>query len=118
MKIDVGFYVRTKYQIRRITKIENDFVYLDRMIKDSLETTYDRVYINDIDKYFIKASNKLRNIIKQGDYINSYKVLDIVDDEKGCVLFIDGKRGYIKLNEIKEIMTKEFYEKERYIIGE
>ena len=118
MKIDVNSYVRTRYYIRKIIKIENDFVYLDKMVRDNLETTYDRIYINEINKYFIKTSNKLADVIKNGDFINGYRVLDIKIDKDIPIFFVDSKRGYIKLNEIKEIITKELYEKERYLIGE
>lgn len=118
MKINVDYYVRTKNHIRRVVKIENDFVYLDKMVRDNLETTYDRIYINEINKYFIKASSKLLDVLKKGDYINGYKVLDIVIDKDIPVFFVDSKRGYIKYSEIKEILTKELYEKERYLIGE
>ena len=118
MKINVDYYVRTKNHIRRVIKIENDFIYLDKMVRENLENTYDRVYITDIDKYFIKASNKLVDVIKKGDYVNGYKVLDIVIDKDIPVFFIDSKRGYIKCSEIKEIITKELYERERYLIGE
>ena len=50
MKINVDYYVRTKNHIRRVVKIENDFVYLNKMVRENLENTYDRVYINDVDK--------------------------------------------------------------------
>lgn len=118
MKIDVGYYVRTRSYIRRVIKIEDDFVYFDKIVRENLETTYDRVYINDIDKYIVKTSNKLSDIIKKGDFINGYKVLDIRVDKDIVVFFVDSKRGYIRLPEIKEIITKELYEKERYLIGE
>ena len=118
MKINVDYYVRTKNHIRRVVKIENDFIYLDKMVRENLENTYDRVYINDVDKYFIKASSKLLDVFKKGDYINGYKVLDIVIDKDIPVFFVDSKRGYIKYSEIKEILTKELYERERYLIGE
>lgn len=118
MKINVDYYVRTKNHIRRVIKIENDFIYLDKMVRENLENTYDRVYINDVNKYFTKASSKLLDVLKKGDYINGYKVLDIVIDKDIPVFFVDSKRGYIKYSEIKEILTKEVYEKERYLIGE
>lgn len=118
MKINVNYYVRTKNHIRRVIKIENNFIYLDKMVRENLENTYDRVYITDVDKYFTKASSKLLDVLKKGDYINGYKVLDIVIDKDIPVFFVDSKRGYIKYSEIKEILTKEVYEKERYLIGE
>jgi ribosomal protein S8 len=118
MKVNVDYYVRTKNHIRRVVKIENDFIYLDKMVRENLENTYDRVYINDVNKYFTKASSKILDVLKKGDYINGYKVLDIVIDKDIPVFFVDSKRGYIKLSEIKEILTKELYEKERYLMGE
>lgn len=118
MKINVDYYVRTKNHIRRVIKIENDFIYLDKMVRENLENTYDRVYITDIDKCFTKASSKLLDVLKKGDYINGYKVLDIRIDKDIPIFFVDSKRGYIKYSEIKEILTKEVYEKERYLIGE
>ena len=118
MKIDIDYYVRTKNNIRRVIKIENDFIYLDKIVRENLENTYDRIYINDVDKYFTKASSKLLDVLKKGDYINGYKVLDIRIDKDIPIFFVDSKRGYIKYSEIKEILTKELYERERYLMGE
>lgn len=123
MKLEVGMYVRTKYGI--IEKIE-----------DVLEFDGTDYYLNSfhtavkLDKEtnvagskgkVIKASYNIIDLIEVGDYVNDYKILDMVDvkdsNEKAFTIFQHKGTDtiYFYSNEdIKSIVTKEQFESMKY----
>lgn len=125
MKLEIGMYVRTNYGI--IEKIE-----------DVLEFDGTDYYLNSfhtavkLDKEtnaagskgkVIKASYNIIDLIEEGDYVNDYKILDMVDvkdsNEKAFTIFQHKGTDtiYFYSNEdIKSIVTKEQFESIQYVI--
>ena len=121
--IKVGMYVRTNYGIIEI-------------INNILEYTGDVYYLNSfhtavkLDKEtnvagskgkVIKASFNIIDLIEVGDYVNDYKILDMVDvkdsNEKAFTIFQHKGTDtiYFYSNEdIKSIVTKEQFESVKY----
>ena len=103
MKLEAGMYVRTIGGIERLKK-ENDngwFFEKSMIIKP-----------DNIEKYIIKASHNIIDLIEKGDYVNGELVESIeVDSYKDYVI----NSGYwCKQKDIKSIVTKEQFESIKY----
>ena len=110
-ELEVGMYVRTKDG--KISKIKdiNNFIYTDKQ-------RYGKHYV-------IKSSFNPIDLIEVGDYLNGYKVIEIIKDFKVIVdkLELNTNDGnyYLKSftnNQIKDIVTKEQFESMKYVIKE
>ena len=107
----VGDYVRTKYGIERLKK-ENDngwFFEKSMIIKP-----------DNIEKYIIKSRPRIIDLIEAGDYVNGYRVLNVLDFNDNSKMlslenFYDSK---ITNEDIKSIVTKEQFSCMEYKIGE
>ena len=118
MKLEVGMYVRTIGGIERLKK-ENDngwFFEKSMIIKP-----------DNIEKYIIKASFNIIDLIEVGDYVNGYYVEEVRD-------VFDGKDTYTRIclasgcnyfqpditekEDIKSIVTKEKFESMSYKVEE
>ena len=108
-ELEVGMYVRTKDG--KISKIKdiNNFIYTDKQ-------RYGKHYV-------IKSSYNPIDLIEVGDYLNGYKVIEIIKDFKVIVdkseLNTSDGNYYLKSftnNQIKDIVTKEQFETMKYII--
>ena len=122
MKLKVGMYVKytrgaiNGYVPPRIAKIT------DCSDKDLIKIDNGQVILKaDI----LKASYNIIDLIEVGDYVNGYKVLEIVKGFKVLVdkLELNTSDGnyYLKSfsnNQIKIILTKEQYESNVYRIGD
>ena len=121
MKLEVGMYVRTIGGIERLKK-ENDngwFFEKSMIIKP-----------DNIEKYIIKASYNIIDILEVGDYVNGSKVIDIsiIGKDKEKWVWVeqtedsDNKYGddYVGYNndQIKSIVTHEQMEQMAYKVGE
>ena len=119
MKLEVGMYVRTIGGIERLKK-ENDngwFFEKSMIIKP-----------DNIEKYIIKASYNIIDILEVGDYVNGSKVIDIsiIGKDKEKWVWVeqtedsDNKYGddYVGYNndQIKSIVTHEQIEQMTYVI--
>lgn len=136
MKIDRGMYARTKSKIIKINQI------IENGIRE-FEDDYGRIFeeetgkrvIRYIDKDgwncgldeddILKASHNIIDLIEEGDYVNGYKVLEIVKGFKVIVdkLELNTRDGnyYLKQftnNEIKSIVTKEQHENNCYKVDD
>lgn len=123
MELKEGMYVRTEIgTIGKITKITNENIFFDRQVFTNhrycySNTKYLRKEISE--KYIIKASNNIIDLIEVGDYVNGYKVYYCYcADEDMTGLFIDTeerKRIWLdKPSQIKSIVTKEQFESMSY----
>lgn len=118
MKFEEGMYIRytrgviNGYVPPRIAKI------IDCSDKDLVKIDNGQIILrNDI----LKASKNIIDLIQTGDYVNGYKVVDIV---KGFKVLIDklelntcDGNYYLKQfidNQIKSIVTKEQFESMAY----
>ncbi len=116
MKIEVGMFVRTKHRnevvVRQIKNIFETSEHDHQLIFDK-PTKY-QYYIED--NNFIAKEN-LIELIGIGDYVNGMKVLDIKD---GYFFTMQefGVKGIFRNEDIKTIMTKEQFEREKYVIGD
>ena len=102
MKLEVGMYVRTIGGIERLKK-ENDngwFFEKSMIIKP-----------DNIEKYIIKASYNIIDLIEVGDYINGFPVIHKENDILKCGLLVQFKE-----NEIKSVITHERMEQMAYHI--
>ncbi len=117
MKIEVGMYVRTKNEnIGKITFISP----LDNLINLDTESYA-------IGKHFIKkASFDIIDLIEEGDYVNGEYIIQV--SKMFGLLFIETtyydeasgeeRHNFIRQEDIKSIVTKEQFEREKYVIGE
>ena len=101
MKLEVGMYVRTKKG--KIYKFESD----NSMAK------------NGAKKYMVNCSYNIIDILEVGDYVNGYKVIDIVKGFKVIVdkLEVDTTTGLyhnIGITNLDSIVTKEQFESIKY----
>lgn len=122
MKLEVGMYIRTKWgYICELINI-NDF--REPSMKYGVEATYlrDVMFIGDED--ILKASNKIIDLIQEGDYVNGVEVLRI---DKECDLYPKTLKCQYPNNvdyfdifneDIKSILTKEEYERMVYKVNE
>ena len=116
MKLEVGMYVRTIGGIERLKK-ENDngwFFEKSMIIKP-----------DNIEKYIIKASYNIIDILEEGDYVNGNKVIEIeknykfIDGTIRDILWTDTKMQKAIWDEtIKSIVTKEQFEQMAYKVGD
>ena len=112
MKLEENMYVRTIGGIERLKK-ENDngwFFEKSMIIKP-----------DNIEKYIIKASFNIIDLIEVGDYVNGNKIIKISTDHCGRNILIygydDGDRQVVITiyeDEIKSIVTKEQFESIKY----
>ena len=100
----VGDYVRTKYGIAKITKIDLNVnaCGIDKQLND--------FYIV-LNENIIKSSPNIIDLIEVGDYVNG-RYVEYTSDE--AVFF--GRLDYER--DIKSILTKEQFESMEYKIGE
>lgn len=125
-KIEVGDYVRTKYGIAKVEKVEPDKPH---------KTIW---YTVDKPQYYcflvreqevIKSSKNIIDLIEEGDYVNEKKVKNTFIDPftkkrrlgiEGIEVNWQGDRSsmYIESRDIKSIVTKEQYKQIEYIVEE
>ena len=119
MKIEVGMYVRTKYNdfcnmvaIRKMDEIDDDgSFWIDDYIIDTYGDEQNKLHEEDIEI----ASENIVDVIKPGDYVNGYLVTTVSKDAYGETIVFVGQRlieeaGYYRSyysKDIKTIVTKE-----------
>lgn len=117
MKLEVGMYVRLENDVEDIViinKIAN--VFETTILTENDGSIYQGEYTKE---NVIKASYNIINILEAGDYVNGFKVIDIVENDiyvsdyyaESCI-------GIVKVKDIKSIVTKEQFEQMEYKIGE
>lgn len=104
MKLEVGMYVRTIGGIERLKK-ENDngwFFEKSMIIKP-----------DNIEKYIIKASHNIIDLIEKNDFVNNRRVTDKI----GKYIYLEDEIR-VSNKQIKSIVTKEQFEQMQYKVGE
>lgn len=117
MKLEVGMYVRHK------PLLSSKYVKINKIkeIEEKENCLY--IWLEDKDliteKYLIKASYNIIDILEIGDYVNGYYVEDVL---KTFVNVAVGSNYFqsptIYEKDIKSIVTKEQFESMSYRIGE
>ena len=110
MKLEKNMYVRTIGGIERLKK-ENDngwFFEKSMIIKP-----------DNIEKYIIKASHNIIDLIEVGDYVNGYPVYEMLEykDNTRAIVIGDDNKSIIweeSSRYIKSIVTKEQFESLEY----
>lgn len=111
MEIKVGEYVRSHLgTIGKVTRIESN---------GPVQLLYEDGTLITTCKFVTKHSPNIIDIIEVGDYVNGYKVIDIV---KGFKVIIDkleldtttGTYKNIGINDIKSILAHENFEDMEY----
>lgn len=127
-KLEVGMYVKFKtlsnqVKVGQIQLIDNSIYELDN---------------NEVtaDKYIVKASHNMIDLIEVGDYLNGFKVskierydtntiikignstFNVLEGEKIYTPSYDNNNGYEKIEKLKSIVTKEQFEQMEYKVGE
>ena len=103
----VGDYVRTNYGITQFKEYEttNGSKILCMPVKDGSQGIFANV--EDV----IKSSPNIIDLIEVGDYVNGYKVEEVLKDSVGY----RGTDDYIyDCGEVKSILTKELFERCEY----
>ena len=132
MKLEVGMYVRTKYNdfcnmvaIRKIDEIDDDgSFWIDDYIIDTYGDEQNKLHEEDVEF----ASEDIVNVIKPGDYVNGERVIalrkdiperDIHMNSKDNFIFVDydlENSWYygIDTDKIKTVVTKEQFALMKY----
>lgn len=136
----IGKYIRNQYGIAEVVDIieksGNICLLLDNRIVYFIDTTDNSIcsqYLSDtypITEYTQNLDERIKpliELIEPGDYVNGYKVNDVqkeylIDKNKeGTILYIE-KEGFINAtitegtDEIKDVVTREQFEKIKYIV--
>lgn len=135
MKLKPNMYARTKYgYIAKCIYIDEELesIYgFDSAIRRSFGDEYDFIYCEEQEKYIIKTSHNIIDLIEVGDYVNGYYVSKIwksgeithyVDEkpirrkERQITIQAPSYGGIIHLHnkDIKSIVTKEAFESMNY----
>lgn len=113
MKLEVGQFVRTKDGYISQYKYY-DTTNMGKLLCIPLSNgTF--ANIEDI----VKARYDIINILEVGDYVNGYKVIDIVENDIYISdYYAESYIGIVKAKNIKTIVTKEQFEQMAYKVGE
>lgn len=120
--LKVGQYVRFKDKrgntyIRNIKEVCNEQPHKSwgAIIIDKNANNVPYVSLKNI----IKASFDIIDILEVGDYVNGYKVIDIVENDIYISdYYAESYIGVVKVKDIKSIVTKEQFEQMVYKVGE
>lgn len=125
MELKVGMYIRTKDK--------NGIQYIRKIVDLPKDTRYGSIivdkYIHNVKwvskKNVLKVSYEKMDLIKPGDYVNGYEVVEVVKDFKVIVdkleLHTNDGNYYLKSftnHQIKSIVTKEQFESMEYVVEE
>lgn len=126
-EIKVGEYVRTKQgYIAKVTKQLTYSVYcFDSKVEYSLGIPEYRLQDTIFDKVIVKHSLNVIDLIEEGDYVNGYKVIDVLENLETGELHLEMTMDYtnpelgdctIYNKDIKDVVTKEKYNQMKYIV--
>ena len=118
MKLEVGQFARLKSGY--ICKIININDFREPNMKYGVEANYlkDVMFIGDDD--VVKASYNIIDLIKVGDYVNGYKVVDIIHNnrklEPSTMVYCEYGNSHVGFynEDIKSVITKEQMEQMVY----
>lgn len=111
MNIEVGEYIRTKYD--GIHKVSIDY-------KNRVADENGNIHFLD---EIVQHSKKIIDLIEVGDIVNNYIVLDVMEDLQTGEIHLEMPSSYPKEgscaiynDEIKTILTKEQMEANQYVV--
>ena len=121
-KLEVGHFIRTIKGIGRIEEITEDKTEIYFNCDTGLTISFiKKDFTQEEMAQYYKHSDSIIDLVEKGDYVNDYKILEIVKGFKVIVdkLELNTRDGnyYLKQftnNEIKSILTKEQYENNCY----
>ena len=121
-KLEVGHFIRTIKGIGRIEEITEDKTEIYFNCDTGLTISFiKKDFTQEEMAQYYKHSDSIIDLVEKGDYVNGYKVLEIVKGFKVLVdkLELNTSDGnyYLKSfsnNQIKIILTKEQYENNCY----
>lgn len=126
MKLEVGMYVRFN---DLINYSKNNIVMIDKIkfisevmcgLEETLSITFEKYNEDVLKKDIIKASYNIIDLIEVGDYVNGNPVCQIKKDDHNRIwIYTDSnyKYGYLE-EDIVDVVTKEQFSREKYIVKE
>ena len=126
MELKENMFVRTNEgYIAKITELEHldyhdhlsDTIWFDGIIRVDYGDEFS--HINPIDRDIIKkASFNLIDLVELGDYVNGHKVVSTPFYDSGYITFgLSNNTNFDNLIPIKEILTHEMYNANKYEVG-
>lgn len=124
-KIEVGEYVRTKNKgIKRIDRIDNNKTVNKYLYFTGIEDFEGKEYGIIKTTEIVKHSKQLIDLIEIGDFVNGYKVINVINKEpcpSGKCVDIDSSKDSSECTlweeDIQTILTKEQYIANCYKVG-
>ena len=125
-KLEAGEYVRlTRNQgINKIIDKEDDRYILENEIADVYGDVTCFLYECELKDEIVKHSKNLIDLIEKADYINGYRVENVINEEpcpSGKCVDIDSSKDSSECtlwkNDIQTILTKEQYSTNCYKVG-
>lgn len=118
MKLEVGMYARLQNDTENIVIINR----IANVFENTILTENDgSIYQGEYTKEnVIKAGyNIIKDILEVGDYVNGFKVIDIVENDIYISdYYAESYIGIVKVKDIKSIVTHEQMEQMAYKVGE
>ena len=112
MKLEVGMYVRHK------PLLSSKYVKINKIKEIEEKENCLHIWLEDKDliteKYLIKASHNIIDILEEGDYVNNERVEEIWKE----IVLVGQECRPISFNNIKSIVTKEQMEQIAYKVGD
>ena len=118
MKLEAGMYVRYK------PLLSSKYVKINKIKEIEEKENCLHIWLEDKDliteKYLIKASYNIIDILEKGDYVNGLLVTRICEDNETKEKYINlyGSVSEWEQENIKSIVTKEQFEQMAYKVGE
>ena len=110
--LSVGMYVRYK------PLLSSKYVKINKIKEIEEKENCLHIWLEDKDliteKYLIKASYNIIDILEEGDYVNNERVEEIWKE----IVLVGQECRPISFNNIKSIVTKEQFEQMAYKVGE
>lgn len=126
-EIKVGDFIRTTDgYIRKIDNINTDKNIITRRGKYILDIPYKNSQ-SVAESKIVKYSPNIIDLIEEGDYVNGYKVIDVLENLETRELHLEMPMDYTNEElgdctsynkDIKNIVTKEQFNQMKYIVGD
>ena len=98
--IEVGMYIRRDDAIGQVCNVYEDELRINTAYCER-ETMFEFELDNKT-----KASHNITGVIKTGDYVNGYEVVEVTSD---YVITTDKRKFFIPSKDIKSVVTKEYF---------
>lgn len=116
MKPEVGMYIRYKPLLSR------KYVKINKIKEIEEKESCLHIWLEDEDliteKYLIKASHNIIDLIEVGDYVNGHRVEEINFENEEIFTDSEYYCGVVEFNDVKSVITHEQMEQMAYKVGE